>query len=85
VSDTLSRMTHAARELERFARVQLLEATEDRRIRDSRVLLRLAKGVRRKLEREQLLARPPVSPERSRRSATTRAAAAASSVAARSA
>jgi len=47
----LGRYQHAARELERFARLRLYEATADEAIANARALLRLCVGVRRKLER----------------------------------
>ena len=75
MSDYASRMAHAARELERYARMQVLEADTDERVKDTRTLLRLTKGVRRKLDRElSLLARVPAHKKQPRRAATTRTA-----------
>ena len=47
----VERYQHAARELERFARLAVYEATADEAVANARALLRLCVGVRRKLER----------------------------------
>ena len=49
----LERYRHAARELERFARVRLAEAVDAGSIDQAKTLLRLTVGVRRKLDRWQ--------------------------------
>jgi len=47
----VTRYQHAARELERFARLRLYEATDKDTEANARTLLRLTIGVRRKLEK----------------------------------
>ena len=47
----VTRYQHAARELERFARLRLFEATDSDTEAKARTLLRLTVGVRRKLDK----------------------------------
>lgn len=49
-NDDIGRYLHAARELERFARLRVYEATDPDVIRKARTLLRLCVGVKRQLE-----------------------------------
>ena len=67
----VARYQHAARELERFARLRLFDATNDDAIAQARTLLRLTVGVRRKLDKWP--DRIPVAPlTNSRSTASTR-------------
>lgn len=47
----VTRYQHAAREIERFARLRLYDATDADTEAEARTLLRLAVGVRRKLDK----------------------------------
>ncbi len=78
----LGRYQHAARELERFARLRLYEATAEQDVAEARTLLRLTVGVRRKLERWAVPV-PPKTADHSRRRAPARPGSAGASVASR--
>jgi hypothetical protein len=67
----IERYRHAAREIERFARMRCYEATDPEVVRSAVALLRLAIGVRRNLEKWPDR-RTPAEQQDSRRSLTHR-------------
>ena len=68
----VDRYLHAARETERFARLRVYEATEREALAQARGLLRLAIGLRRKLEKWAAPAPPDHQPPHARRRVSPR-------------